>query len=176
MEYLYVNDQSYEVIKLLGKGKGGYSYLVSSGQDFFVLKQIHHEQCDYYQFGDKLQSEINDYHTLSKLGIRMPKLLQVDKKQERILKEYILGETILQRICQDQMKPEYFDQIHSMCQLLYQNHLNIDYFPTNFIVQDDLLYYIDYECNSYMEQWDFEHWGYQYWSKTEQLQTYLSTR
>ena len=21
------------------------------------------------------------------------------------------------------------------------------------------LYYIDYECNAYMEQWDFEHWG-----------------
>ena len=21
-----------------------------------------------------------------------------------------------------------------------------------------------YECNAYMEQWDFEHWGVQYWT------------
>ena len=21
------------------------------------------------------------------------------------------------------------------------------------------LYYIDYECNAYMQEWDFEHWG-----------------
>ena len=27
-----------------------------------------------------------------------------------------------------------------------------------------VLYYIDYECNTYMEQWDFEHWGTQYWT------------
>lgn len=25
-------------------------------------------------------------------------------------------------------------------------------------------YYIDHECNAYMEQWDFEHWGTQYWT------------
>ena len=29
---------------------------------------------------------------------------------------------------------------------------NIDYFPTNFVVQEDKLYYIDYECNDYMEK------------------------
>ena len=41
--------------------------------------------------------------------------------------------------------------------------LHIDYYPTNFVVSDDLLWYIDYECNNYIEQWDFEHWGKQYW-------------
>ena len=24
-------------------------------------------------------------------------------------------------------------------------------------------WYVDYECNDYSEQWDFEHWGIQYW-------------
>ena len=42
--------------------------------------------------------------------------------------------------------------------------LNIDYFPTNFVPWGGTLYYIDYECNAYMEQWDFEHWGAQYWT------------
>ena len=50
-----VNDVEYKVIKLLGKGKGGYSYLVTDGNKQYVLKQIHHEPCEYYNFGDKLQ-------------------------------------------------------------------------------------------------------------------------
>ena len=50
-----------------------------------------------------------------------------------------------------------------MCQILYPAGLNIDYYPTNFVVQDDLLYYIDYECNAYMDEWNFENWGMKCW-------------
>ena len=28
------------------------------------MKQIHHEPCAYYTFGDKLRSELRDYETL----------------------------------------------------------------------------------------------------------------
>lgn len=52
METLNVNEKEYQVLRLLGKGKGGYSYLVTDGAEEYVLKQIHHEPCDYYQFGD----------------------------------------------------------------------------------------------------------------------------
>ena len=64
------------------------------------------------------------------------------------------------------MQPNYLEQIRHMCEKLYAANTNIDYYPTNFVVEDGLLYYIDYECNGYMQQWDFEHWGSQYWSKT----------
>ena len=70
-----VNGAEYAVLRLLGKGKGGYSYLVTDGASQYVLKQIHHEPCEYYTFGDKLQSELRDYETLRKLGIPMPRLL-----------------------------------------------------------------------------------------------------
>ena len=43
-----VNDVEYSVLRLLGKGKGGYSYLVTDGSKQYVLKQIHHEPCEYY--------------------------------------------------------------------------------------------------------------------------------
>lgn len=91
---LTINDAEYTVIKLLGKGKGGYSYLVTDGTAQYVLKQIHHEPCEYYAFGDKLQAELHDYETLRKLGISMSRLLAVDTLQERILKEYIAGQTV----------------------------------------------------------------------------------
>ena len=163
MDTMYVNQRPFSVIRLLGKGKGGYSYLVTDGAQQYVLKQIHHEPCDYYTFGDKLASELRDYEKLRAIGIPMPVLLDVDHGQERILKEYIEGDTIDQLVLRDEMRQEYFDQIHTMCEKLYAANTNIDYYPTNFVVRDGVLIYIDYECNDYMEQWDFEHWGSQYW-------------
>ena len=164
-----VNGKDYEVIRLLGKGKGGYSYLVTDGINQYVLKQIHHEPCDYYTFGDKMASELRDYEHLRRLGIPMPQLLDADIGQERILKTFIDGDTIDRIVLRDEMKPAYFEQIHQMCRKLYAANTNIDYYPTNFVVCNDTLYYIDFECNGYMEQWDFEHWGEIYWHKTPEF-------
>lgn len=174
MKTLKVNDKEFNVLRLLGKGKGGYSYLVTDGENKYVLKQIHHEPCDYYQFGNKILSEKNDYATLKNSTIRIPELIEIDEENECILKEYIDGETIYQLIIDDNMKPEYLEQIKEMCSLLYPLDLNIDYFPTNFVVQNDLIYYIDYECNKYMEEWNFENWGIKYWSKTEEFNKYVN--
>lgn len=173
--YLNVNNKNYKVLKLLGKGKGGYSYLVSDNTNEYVLKQIHHEPCSYYTFGNKIESEKNDYNRLLKTGIRIPKLLDIDEKEERILKEYIDGPTIYDLVLDDNMKQTYIDQVLEMCSKVYKMGLNIDYFPTNFIVQDNLIWYIDYECNEFMEEWNFENWGIKYWNKTKEFLDYVSS-
>lgn len=164
-----VNERDYTVLSLLGHGKGGYSYLVTDGQNRYVLKQIHHEPCSYYTFGDKLQSELRDYERLKALEVPMPQLLAVDRARERILKEYIPGPTVYELVKEDRMEPTYLAQIRDWCSRLYAANTNIDYFPTNFIVRDGRLWYVDYECNDYMEQWDFEHWGVKYWSQTPEF-------
>ena len=171
---VFVNEHEYDVIGLLGHGKGGYSYLVAKDGITYVLKQIHHEPCDYYTFGNKIESEVNDYKKLEEVGIRLPKMLDVDYSSECILKEYIDGPTIKELVQSDNMKETYLLQVREMAQTLKNAGLNIDYFPTNFIVQDELLFYIDYECNTYMEQWDFEHWGIKYWSKTNEFIDYIN--
>ena len=169
METMTCNHREFEVIKLLGKGKGGYSWLVTDGSDRYVLKQIHHEPCSYYTFGDKLGSELRDYETLKNLGIPMPQLLDVDHDRERLLKTYMDGDTVDVLVRNGRMDPRYYDQIRAICRTLYAAGLNIDYYPTNFVVQDGTLYYIDFECNGYMEQWNFENWGCKYWSKTPEF-------
>ena len=175
METMDVNGRLFRVVKLLGKGKGGYSYLVEDDRGSYVLKQIHHEPCAYYQFGDKLASELRDYDRLTAIGIPMPKLIDVDARQERILKEFIDGDTLMQLVKEDRLAPEYLDQMRRMCEKLYPANTNIDYFPTNFVPNDGVLYYVDYECNDYMSQWDFENWGIKYWSKTPEFLEYLKS-
>lgn len=175
LETIQVKDRVYTVVKLLGKGKGGYSYLVTDGNHKYVCKQIHHEPCSYYTFGNKIESEIRDYNKLKEIGIRLPELFDVDIKNERILKEFIDGPTVYDLVLEDRMENEYIQQMKNMCSLLYPAQTNIDYFPTNFVVQGGKLYYIDYECNGYMEEWNFENWGIKYWSKTTEFWEYYNS-
>ena len=172
-EKMTVNGVEYQIIRLLGRGKGGYSYLAEKDGAQYVLKQIHHEPCDYYTFGNKIEAERNDHARLLATGIRMPKLLDMDMEQERILKEYIHGPTIYDLVKAGEMQPDYLAQVRRMATQAYAAGLNIDYFPTNFVVRDGLLYYIDYECNDYIEQWDLEHWGIHYWSDTQTFRDYV---
>ena len=173
MEKLDVNGKTYEVIKLLGKGKGGYSYLATDGEQELVVKQIHHEPCSYYQFGNKIEAEIRDYKHLKEIGITLPELLDVDMEKERIVKEYIAGDTVYDMVIRDCLPDICLQQVKEMCRLLYQADTNIDYFPTNSILKDGILYYVDYECNAYMEEWNFENWGIKYWSKTPDFMKYV---
>ena len=146
-ETFVVNQKKYTVIRLLGHGKGGYSYLVERNGCQYVLKQIHHEPCDYYTFGNKIEAEINDYNRLLHTGIRLPQMLDVDIENERIVKEYIDGPTIYELVKDDIMDDSYIVQVREMAQMVYSAGLNIDFFPTNFVVANGIIFYIDYECN-----------------------------
>ena len=160
-------------LRLLGRGKGGYSYLAESGAGPVVLKQIHHEPCDYYCFGNKLEAECRDYRRLRDAGIRVPVMLAADAEAERVVKEYIEGPTVLELIRAGASAEPYLPQVREMAALALARGLNIDYFPTNFVVRDGLLWYVDYECNGYMDEWSFENWGVKYWSRTDELEAYL---
>lgn len=107
---LSVNGEPFEVLRLLGKGKGGYSFLVRSqshSKTEYVLKQMHHEPMPFLQPNDKVQAEIRDYRRLCELGIRLPAMLDIDIAKERILKEYIDGPTVYNLVLTDQMDDSY---------------------------------------------------------------------
>lgn len=174
MDKITVNGKEYSIQKLLGKGKGGYSYLAERDGKIFVLKQIHHEPCDYYQFGNKIEAEMTDYKRLSAAGIRIPEMFEVDVENERILKEFIDGETIYSLVKNGGSAEPYLEQIRQMAAQAKSAGLNIDYFPTNFVIQNSVLYYIDYECNNYMDEWNFENWGIKYWSRTAEFLDYVA--
>ena len=144
-------DISYTIVKLLGHGKGGYSYLATTDNKKYVLKQIHHEPCSYYQFGNKIEAELHD--------------------KEIIIKEYIEGPVLSDLIKSNKDITIYIKQMKNMLPNIYGAGLNIDYYPTNFIINknDNLIYYIDYECNLYDSKWDFDNWGIKYWIGGEKL-------
>ena len=40
------------------------------------------------------------------------------------------------------------------------------------MICDGLIWYIDYECNEYSDEWNFENWGIRYWSQTPEFLKY----
>lgn len=62
---------------------------------------------------------------------------------------------------------------HFLCHLgcSHFGALLLDFYFTE---NNGVVYYIDFECNDYMEEWDFENWGILYWSKTEEFLKYLA--
>ncbi len=125
-DILYVNNKKYTVIKLLGKGKGGYSYLAQIDNHDIVVKQIHHEPCSYYQFGNKIEAEINDYKRLQSIGISLPKMLDVDRVTERIVKEYIAGDTAYEMILKDKLPEICLCQIKEMLSFVISSENEYD--------------------------------------------------
>ena len=79
-----VSGKECALLRLLGRGKGGYSYLAVCDGQQVVLKQIHHEPCDYYTFGDKLASELADYQRLRDADIPVPTMIAVDAAAQAI--------------------------------------------------------------------------------------------
>ena len=126
MKALTVNEKEYTIIKLLGKGKGGYSYLAEKDGKQYVLKQIHHEPCAYYTFGNKIESENNDYKRLLNAGIRIPKMIDIDIENERIIKEYIDGDTIFDMVKNDISVEPYIEQIRKMADKAKQAGITVE--------------------------------------------------
>ena len=172
-EQLTVCGKSCRILRLLGHGKGGYSWLADCDGRQAVLKQIHHEPCDYYAFGNKIEAEQRDYERLKAAGIRIPRMLAIDMDAERVVKEYVEGPTVFELVKSGTSAAPYLAQVRDMAAGAKAAGLNIDWFPTNFVVRDGLIWYVDYECNDYTDKWSFENWGIRYWSRTPEFEAYL---
>ena len=122
------------------------------------------------------EQELFDYDRLKAAGIPVPELLAVDREAERLVKAYIEGPTVFELVRDGADVSPHVVQVRQMANQAKANRLNIDYFPTTFVAQHGLLWYVDYECNDYMDQWNFENWGVRYWSRTPEFEAYLKGR
>ena len=110
------------------------------------------------------------------MSIPIPELIEGNESENYMIKEYIEGNTIAELIAQDSIENWHIEQIFKICKILYTNGINIDYFPTNFVANHNKLFYVDYEINQYLEEWNFENWGIYYWANSQGMKEFLETR
>lgn len=120
-QQMICNEIPITVLRFLGKGKGGYSYLVQYGKQHMVLKKYHYEPCEVYTFeADKLETELRDYNKLVGLGIPVPNLVNVNHKEQYIIKEYIDGPTLAELAALGHLSFQYYRQIKQLSIILYE--------------------------------------------------------
>lgn len=177
MKTITVNGRAYDVHRLVGQGEHSYTFQVSD-HDIptrrYSLKQMVYTPGKLHRVGQHVREDIEDYRRLCELGIRVPGMMDVDIERERILKEYIQGPSVYELVMADQMQPEYVEQARTMAGQLRRHHIDIDWFPSNFVVNDGKLFYVDYHCHDYDETRDFERVGLPYWSKGPELLAYVA--
>jgi len=164
MKTFEIEGKTYTATKLLGHGKGGYSYLVKRRGHYYVVKAIHHEEVSYYKFGNKIQAENDSYEYLKQCHIRIPKCYAIDFEQELVLKQYIRGRNIADMIKKKEDVSRYIPQVEAMAKKANAHSINIDYYPPNFILRKGLLYYVDYEIEKLDQRYTFAVWGKNYWT------------
>ena len=74
------------------------------------------------------------------------------------------------------MKDLYLVQMREMAKVVYDAGLKIRIprmLDIDVANERILKEYIDYECNNYMDEWNFENWGIKYWSKTTEFIDYM---
>jgi tRNA A-37 threonylcarbamoyl transferase component Bud32 len=163
-------------IKFLGKGKSGNSFLIEMDGRPCVLKEMHNEKVSYYNFSkDKLELELEAYSILEQLPIRIPKIISFNLKEYFLIKEFVNGPTLVEVLITSGIPDKIFQEIFEWSSILKTNNLNIDYFPNNFVVKDNQLYYIDYEFNTYSDEWNFENWGIYYWLNPSGFFNFIKT-
>lgn len=169
MEILF----DYEVIKQLGKGKTGISYLVKKSENYFVLKVMNQNVMDYEKQLEIFRGEKSCYERMSKIGNGIPKLFEFNEEKKYLIKEYIEG-TCANELAAIGYQKEggltdfHFQKIFDMHKRFKEIGIHVDYFPTNFIyTSDNEIYCIDYECYDYNQEWDFVEWGIYYWLNQE---------
>lgn len=172
---VHILNEDFILESLLGRGKAAYSWLAVSGNRQVVYKKMHTEPVPYYTFSNKVLSEVDAWKRLTDAGIHMPELLEWNDDQQYLVKEYIPGKTAAELAAQGLLQDQHFMLAWKFNRTLASAGLHVDYFPTNFIVTDTEILYIDYECHPYNSEWDFENWGIYYWLNSAGLKTLLET-
>ena len=171
----------YKIIKTLGKGKTGTSYLVQKADEpnLLVLKVMNTDIPDYEKQLEIFKGEKYSYERMKNIGIGVPKLLEFNEEKKYLVKEYIEGicASDLAAIGYDNDKgltDYHFEQIFNMHKRFKEIGIHVDYFPANFIfTKDNEIYCIDYECYDYNQEWDFVEWGIYYWLNQEGMKELL---
>lgn len=158
MAELTVNGRPYSVCRDLGAARGGRSWLVTDGEELYVLKEMDPDR------PERLAAERRVYERLASLDVPMPRLLETDETRRRLLKEYLPGPTAAELAEGGAMRAEYVDQAEELCRRLAEVGVSIDFFPESFVLSRGRLYYTEYEWTLFTPERSFPRAWAAYWT------------
>ena len=135
--------ETYILVKELNRVNNGIFYLYTKESSKVVIKELINKIDEEGQF--EIDKELYSYERLESLGIYIPKMTGYNREENIVIKEYLEGKDILGLIRDGGLSKDNFLELLRYAELLNSDNLNIDYFPNNFIMKDEKLFYINYK-------------------------------
>lgn len=138
------------------------------GEDLVVPKGNQDEVGSYYAGPRRrIEQELAAYKRLSRIGVRVPKVLFLSTDSSYLIKEPVAGPTATELLVEGKLTSEHLFAMLELEQTCRTYWINLDYFPSNFVISPTGVWYLDYELNDYSEEWNFRNWAIYYWLNSE---------
>ncbi len=123
---------------------------------------------------DEFNNFLKRYKRLKISGVRIPKLKKIDKKNQKVLLEYIEGTSVIDTLSKQDLKDEFYSQVFEASWYADHEKITLDFHPDKWIMsKDNKLYYMAY---SYFDGIDnnapFKTTGIKFWFFTKEFVMY----
>lgn len=129
-----------EIINKMKKDDLFYVYLASDGFKKFIYKRFNFKKL----FRNMLRQDIDKYKNLKRVGIRIPRLIAYNESENYIVREYIEGENFEELLKKGAITPEQYLEVLNNLKLIYKNNICNECSLKDFVINNDILFYIDY--------------------------------
>lgn len=151
---------NYIISKEVYSNNRGKSYLYKNEKNKIIVRFLTEEG---------MNCELYAYERLKALGIRMPKLLEKNEKENYLIKEFIDGVNAVDYIEKGMLSEEVLLKLFAMSEKLNSDNLNANYKPYNYMIDRMDVIYINYEVIPYSEEYDFRNTGIFYWLYNKEI-------
>lgn len=143
------------------------SYVIFCKNKLFLLKTFDINTDEFINF-------LKRYKRLKISGVRIPKLKKIDKKNKKVLLEYIEGTKVIETLAEKDLQDEFYSQIFEASWYADHEKITLDFHPDKWIMsKDNKLYYTAY---TYFDGVDtsapFKTTGIKLWFFTKEFMMY----
>ena len=164
MEIVKIGFKKFEIKEQLGE----FTLVLFKNKEYLMKKfQTYSAFCDY----------LEHYNMIRNMGVKLPKVIAKDKKNNLVVEEYIKGDNVMNLLMKDDLKDEVYERIFMMTFLARTSKYIINFDPSNYIyAEDGILYYMSKEYRQYEPELNFIKEGIRLWFYTKEFMDLLKEK
>lgn len=131
----------------------------------FLIRKYYHD----------FSTALDENKKIKKYGVNIPKVIEIDKKQNIIVEEVVKGENCFDILMEKDISDKCFEQLFVLYRFCRFSKINVDYNPKNFFFDGKKICYIGRHYWTYKKERNFENYGIRYWLYTNEFANYIAS-
>lgn len=125
--------KEYTIIRVLKEHPDYYMYICTRNNKMHTIRE--------YKSKERYMEEVENIRLLNKMDINVPELEAVNENEKIIIREYLPGLSVCDLLMKGELDWSHLQLIRTMALRFEDCGLSLDYFPTNFIICENDVFY-----------------------------------